>query len=76
MATKGYILVETGIGKTREVVTVLRGLPGINSADQVAGPYDVIVVAEAKDVSALGELVTTKIRAVAGVTRTVTCLAI
>jgi len=75
MATKAYILIEAGIGKTREVVAVLRGLPGVNSADPVAGPYDVIVVAEAKDASALGELVTRKIRAVAGVTRTVTCLA-
>jgi len=76
MATKAYILIEAAVGKTRDVVATLRGLEGVVSVDPVTGPYDVIMVVEAKDLNAIGELVTTKIHPIPGVTRTVTCLAV
>jgi len=76
MATKAYILIEAAVGKTREVVSALRDLEGVRSVDPVTGPYDVIVVAEGKDLNAIGELVTGRIHPIPGVTRTVTCLAI
>ena len=76
MTTKAYILIEAGVGKTRDVVATLKGLPGIKSVDPVTGPYDVIIVAEAVDLNSIGELVTGKVHPIPGVTRTVTCLAI
>ncbi len=74
--TRAYILIETSVGKTRDVVSVLKGLEGIKSVDPVTGPYDVIVVVEGKDLNSIGELVTGKVHPIVGVTRTVTCLAI
>ncbi len=74
--TRAYILIETSVGKTRDVVAVLKGLEGIKSVDPVTGPYDVIVVVEGKDLNSIGELVTGKVHPIVGVTRTVTCLAI
>ncbi|MBU2008790.1 MAG: Lrp/AsnC ligand binding domain-containing protein [Chloroflexi bacterium] len=74
--TRAYILIETSVGKTRDVVSVLKGLEGIKSVDPVTGPYDIIVVVEGKDLNSIGELVTGKVHPIVGVTRTVTCLAI
>jgi DNA-binding Lrp family transcriptional regulator len=74
--TRAYILIETSVGKTRDVVSVLKGLEGMKSVDPVTGPYDIIVVVEGKDLNSIGELVTGKVHPIVGVTRTVTCLAI
>jgi DNA-binding Lrp family transcriptional regulator len=76
MATKAYVLIETAVGKTRDVVAALKALEGVKAVDPVTGPYDVILVAEAKDLNTIGELVTRKIHTIPGISRTVTCLAI
>ena len=76
MATKGYILIETSVGKTREVCDALGKLGGVKVVDPVTGPYDVIVVVEGVDLNAIGDLVTGNIHPIPGITRTVTCLAI
>ena len=44
MATKAYLLVETAVGKTRDVASTLRELNGIETVDVVTGPYDIIAV--------------------------------
>ena len=76
MATKAYLLVETAVGKTREVASTLKGLLGIESADVVTGPYDIIAVISATDMSVVGNLVTGQVHTVPGVVRTVTCVAV
>jgi len=43
------------------------------SAEDVTGPYDVIVRAEADGVDNLGRLVVAKVQGVPGITRTLTC---
>ena len=43
------------------------------SAEDVTGPYDVIVRAEAEDVDQLGQLVVAQVQGVSGITRTLTC---
>ena len=43
------------------------------SAEDVTGPYDVIVRAEAEDVDRLGQLVVARVQGVGGITRTLTC---
>lgn len=76
MATKAFVLIETSVGKTKDVVQALRRLKGVISVDGVTGPYDVVVVVEGPDLSAVGNLVTKEIHPIPGITRTITCLAI
>jgi DNA-binding Lrp family transcriptional regulator len=73
MSVKAYLLVQTEVGKAAEVARALNGVPGVVSADDVTGPYDVIVVAEAPDIDELGRLVVSQVQAVEGITRTLTC---
>ena len=44
---KVFILIETVVGRTKEVSTDLRRLKEMKSVDTVTGPYDVIAVSEA-----------------------------
>ena len=76
MGTKAYILIETAVGKTREVADSLKAVGGMQSVDVVTGPYDVIAVIDAPDINTMGALVTEKIHTISGVVRTVTCVAV
>ena len=76
MAAKAFVLMETAVGRNKEVVASLKQLKGIQSVDSVTGPYDVIAVIEAESLNDIGDLVTGKIHPIAGISRTVTCLAI
>ena len=76
MAAKAFVLIETAVGKNKEVFAALKQLEGIESVDIVTGPYDIIAVVEADTLNDIGDLVTGKIHPVAGISRTVTCLAI
>ena len=76
MATKAYLLVETAVGKTRDVATTLQGLEGIETVDVVTGPYDIIAMISAEDMTVVGNLVTGHIHTFPGVVRTVTCVAV
>ncbi|MBA8795443.1 DNA-binding Lrp family transcriptional regulator [Friedmanniella endophytica] len=73
MVVQAYILVQTGVGKAAEVAGEIRAIKGVTLAEDVTGPYDVIVRAEAANVDELGQLVVAKVQNVAGITRTVTC---
>lgn len=76
MSAKAFVLIETAVGKTKEVITSLKQLEGIESVDTVTGPYDVIAVIEAETLNEIGDLITGKIHAIDGISRTVTCLAV
>ena len=76
MAARAYLLVETAVGKTRDVATTLQSLEGIETVDVVTGPYDIIAMISADDMTVVGNLVTGHIHTVPGVVRTVTCVAV
>ena len=76
MAAKAFVLIETVVGSTKNVVDKLKQLQGVKSANAVTGPYDVIAVVESDSLNDLGALVTGKIHPIAGISRTVTCLTI
>jgi DNA-binding Lrp family transcriptional regulator len=76
MGTKAYLLVETAVGKTRDVAATLRALEGITSVDVVTGPYDIIAIISGSDMAVVGNIVTEHIHTVPGVVRTVTCVAV
>jgi DNA-binding Lrp family transcriptional regulator len=70
---QAYILIQTEVGKAASVATAIADLDGVTQAEDVTGPYDVIVRAEARSVDELGKLVVARIQSVAGITRTLTC---
>ncbi|MCH8061010.1 MAG: Lrp/AsnC ligand binding domain-containing protein [Chloroflexi bacterium] len=76
MPTKAYILIETAVGKSRDVTNALRSLTGIENVDAVTGPYDIIAIVAAPDLNAVGDLVTSQIHTINGIVRTVTCLSV
>lgn len=73
MTVQAYILVQTGVGRAAHVAAEIRSIAGVTLAEDVTGPYDVIVRAEAANVDELGSLVVAKVQVVDGITRTVTC---
>ena len=70
---RAYILIQTDTGRAADVAGGIRGLPGVLSTEAVTGPYDVVVLVEAGDVDALGQLVVASIQTVEGIVRTLTC---
>ena len=74
MAAKAYVLIETVVGRNKEVVAALKQLEGVKSVDTVTGPYDVIATIEGETLNVIGDLVTAKIHPIAGISRTVSCL--
>ncbi|HEX2300390.1 MAG TPA: Lrp/AsnC ligand binding domain-containing protein [Pseudonocardiaceae bacterium] len=70
---QAYVLIQTEVGKAAAVAKEVAALPGVTSAEDVTGPYDVIVRAEANDVDELGQLVVARVQNVSGITRTLTC---
>jgi DNA-binding Lrp family transcriptional regulator len=68
-----YILVQTEVGKAVRVAEEIAAIEGVQLAEDVTGPYDVIVRAEARDIDELGKLVVARVQAVDGISRTLTC---
>jgi DNA-binding Lrp family transcriptional regulator len=70
---QAYILIQTEVGKASTVADTISTIPGVIQAEDVTGPYDVIVRAQADTVDELGRMVVAKIQQVDGITRTLTC---
>ncbi len=76
MAAKAFVLIETKVGRAKEVADALGKLESVKSVYVVTGPYDIIAIAEGESLNAIGDLVTSKIHPIDGMSRTVTCLAV
>ena len=70
---QAYILIQTEVGRAASVAHSISELEGVALAEDVTGPYDVIVRAEARNVDELGKLVVSKVQNLDGITRTLTC---
>ncbi len=70
---QAYILVQTEVGKAAAVAAEISAINGVTLSEDVTGPYDVIVRAQADDVDQLGQLVVAQVQSVNGITRTLTC---
>ena len=68
-----YILVQTEVGKAAQVAKDIIEIEGVQEAEDVTGPYDVIARAEARNLDELGKLVVARVQAIDGITRTLTC---
>ena len=69
-----YVLIETEVGKVAHVAQALTKLDGVQLAEDLAGPYDVIARLQAPSLDELGRLVVSQIQVLDGVSRTVTCM--
>ncbi|MGH3369989.1 MAG: Lrp/AsnC ligand binding domain-containing protein [Nocardioidaceae bacterium] len=68
-----YNLIQTEVGNAAQVAKDIVEITGVQQAEDVTGPYDVIVRAEARNLDELGKLVVARVQAVDGITRTLTC---
>jgi DNA-binding Lrp family transcriptional regulator len=68
-----YVLIQTEVGKAGQVARAIAEIKGVRGVEPLVGPYDVIARAEARGMDDLGKLVVSRIQAVNGVTRTLTC---
>jgi DNA-binding Lrp family transcriptional regulator len=73
VVVQAYILIQTEVGKAAEVAQAIAEVKGVTLAEDVTGPYDVIVRAEARNVDELGKLVVARVQSIDGITRTLTC---
>jgi DNA-binding Lrp family transcriptional regulator len=69
-----YVLIESELGKVAHVARAMRDLDGVQLAEDLAGPYDVIARVQASSLDELGKLIVFRIQALDGVTRTLTCM--
>ena len=74
MSVIAYVLIQTEVGRSEKVASSARALTGVIDADNVAGPYDVIVKVEADSLDELGPpRRRPRSRRSPGITRTFTC---
>lgn len=73
---EAYILIEVAAGKVKDAVEKITKIDGVECAQAVVGPFDVIAYVKADDIKKLGELVVSKIHGIEGVQRTMTCIAV
>jgi DNA-binding Lrp family transcriptional regulator len=68
-----YVVIQTEVGKVAHVAQALSGLDGVQLAEDLTGPYDVIAKIQAPGLDQLGRLVVSRIQVVDDVTHTLTC---
>ena len=74
MATRAFILIETQVGRAKQVALALRAFEGVISADVITGTFDIIALIETGDMTAIADLVTGQVQGIRGVMRTITCV--
>jgi DNA-binding Lrp family transcriptional regulator len=67
-----YVLIQTAVNAAH-VAQEIRTLDGVRDAEDVSGPYDVVVRVSAPSMDELGQMVVSRIQPIEGITRTLTC---
>lgn len=73
MPVSAYVLIQTEVGKAASVASSVERIDGVRTAEDVTGPYDVIVRVEAESMDEVAKTVVSRIQMVDGITRTLTC---
>ncbi len=73
MPVQAYVLIQTEVGKAAGVARSVGAIEGVVTAEDVTGPYDVIVRVQAGSVDELGRMVVSRVQLIEGITRTITC---
>ena len=72
MSVSAYILIQTEVAKAASVASEVRRIPGVVAADDVTGPYDVVVRVESDSMDELGRMVVSRVQMLDGITKTTT----
>lgn len=72
MSVSAYILIQTEVGKAAAVASEVRTIDGVIAADDVTGPYDVVVRVESPTMDDLGRMVVSRVQMIDGITKTTT----
>ena len=67
-------MIKVTANSEREVAAEIRKLASVESADLVAGPYNIIAVAQVTDLNNIADLVTGRLITVSDVISVTTCL--
>jgi DNA-binding Lrp family transcriptional regulator len=73
VSVSAYVLIQTEVGKAASVAESVALIDGVRTAEDVTGPYDVIVRVEADTMDDVAKTVVSRIQMVDGITRTLTC---
>ena len=73
---EAYILLTSAIGKVREVYEKIESLENVSDVHIVTGPFDLVVLAHASDLSTLTNAVVEGIREIDGVVDTNTAIVV
>jgi len=73
MPVGAYVLIQTEVGKAAAVAATVAGIEGVESAETVIGPYDVIAKVGGATMDDVARTFQQGIRGVEGITRTLTC---
>ena len=76
MAVSAYVLIRAEADKTKGAFETLTKFKEVKVAHTVTGPFDIILLVEAKSLHDLGDVILTKIRGTEGVSRTMTCVTV
>ena len=76
MTTTAYVLIEAAVGKMDGAAIAISRLPGVESAERVSGPYDIIATVSGPDLNVVADVINRDIHSVDGIIRTVTSLAL
>lgn len=72
--TKAYVLINSEVVYTKEVMEALRNLEGLVEVHEVLGPYDIVAEVVAENVEAILVILQNQIRSISGIRNTVTCV--
>ena len=70
MTVKAYVLIIAQPGKTREVISRIRQVKGVQESHEVMGPYDIIAEIEADSLTEIPPILGDQIRTIDGVEST------
>ncbi len=70
---RAFVLIQTSAGQLGRVAGEVGAIEGVDSAVAVTGPYDIIALVGAATIDDLGRMVVSRIQAIEGITRTLTC---
>lgn len=73
---RGYVFVDTEVGKAPGVRDHVAAMVGIIAADLVMGPHDLIVVIEQPTIEEVGRVVVRDLHGTPGIKNTITMLVI
>ena len=74
---KAYVLINVkSPHRVKETLSLLRGKKGVQSADAIFGPYDIIAVIEGKDLEDLSSTVIDDLYDLGHIENSTTCIAV